>query len=107
MEVVNMTQHSGGIYAEPANPALPKADFKFDVARAALVVVDPQIDFLSPQGVSWGVFGPSITENNTVANVGRLFKGAKEAEIPVTISPPYYYPSDPVWKFAGPLEHHI
>ncbi len=102
-----MTQHSGGIYAEPANPALPKADFKFDVARSALVVVDPQIDFLSPQGVSWGVFGPSITENNTVANVGRLFKAAKEAQIPVAISPHYYYPCDHGWKFAGPLEKHM
>src|SRR5258708_19690860 len=107
MEVVNMTQHSGGIYAEPANPALPKADFKFDVARSALVVVDPQIDFLSRQGVSWRVFGPSITENNTVANVGRLFKAAKEAQIPVAISPHYYYPCDHGWKFAGPLEKQM
>ncbi len=54
-----MDRKSSGIYAEPANPALPKADFNFDLARSALVVVDPQIDFLSPQGVSWGVFGPS------------------------------------------------
>jgi nicotinamidase-related amidase len=102
-----MDQKSSGIYAEPANPALPKSDFKFDFARSALVVVDPQIDFLSPQGVSWGVFGASITENDTVANVGRLFKIAKQAGIPVAISPHYYYPCDHGWKFAGPLEKHM
>jgi nicotinamidase-related amidase len=104
---VSMAAVSTGIYAEPANPALPKADFEFDVNRCALVVVDPQIDFLSPQGVSWGVFGASITENGTVANVERLLKAAKHAGVPVAVSPHYYYPCDHGWKFAGPLEKHM
>ncbi|MGA7812460.1 MAG: cysteine hydrolase, partial [Caballeronia sp.] len=44
--------HAGQVnphpYADPVNPALPPSDFKLDVSRAALVVVDPQNDFLSP-----------------------------------------------------------
>ncbi len=28
--------------------------------RTALVVTDPQIDFLSPKGVTWGVVGKSV-----------------------------------------------
>ena len=41
------------IYAEPAEPALPPTNFRLNPARAALVLTDPQIDFLSPEGVSW------------------------------------------------------
>jgi hypothetical protein len=44
-----------------------------------LVVVDPQNDFLSPAGASWALFGESILENNTVSNIGRLFKVSKAA----------------------------
>jgi nicotinamidase-related amidase len=91
-------------YADPANPALPETGFKLDRSKAALVVVDPQNDFLSPSGVSWSVFGASITENNTVSNLGRLFKASKEAKIAVAVSPHYYYPSDHEWHFGGPLE---
>jgi nicotinamidase-related amidase len=91
-------------YADPANPALPQSGFKLDRSKAALVVIDPQNDFLSPSGVSWPVFGQSITENNTVANLGRLFKVAKMVGITVAVSPHYYYPVDHEWQFGGPLE---
>jgi hypothetical protein len=51
------------IYAEPHNPALSISDFVLDLEHAALVITDPQIDFLSPEGVSWPVFGDSIRDN--------------------------------------------
>ncbi|MEO9873772.1 MAG: cysteine hydrolase [Anderseniella sp.] len=91
-------------YADPATPALPPSDMKLDLSRAALVVTDPQIDFLSPDGVTWGVVGQSVTEHNTVANIETLFKAAKAAEITVAVSPHYYYPTDHGWKFEGALE---
>jgi nicotinamidase-related amidase len=61
-------------------------------------------DFLSPEGVTWGVIGESVTENNTVENIEQLFRAAKEAGLPVFISPHYYYPSDHGWQFEGTLE---
>ena len=70
----------------------------------ALVVTDPQNDFLSPDGVTWGLVGQSVTENNTVENIESLFKAAKANDIPVFISPHYYYPTDHGWKFEGTLE---
>ncbi len=91
-------------YAPPAKPALPETGFKLDGKRAALVVTDPQIDFLSPDGVTWGVVGKSVERNNTVANIERLFKAAKAADMTVAISPHYYYPTDHGWQFGGPLE---
>jgi nicotinamidase-related amidase len=70
----------------------------------ALVIIDPQNDFLSPEGVTWGVVGESVTQNNTVENIESLFEAAKEAELQVFISPHYYYPHDHGWKFEGALE---
>jgi nicotinamidase-related amidase len=91
-------------YAPPANPALPPSDMKLDLPRTALVVTDPQIDFLSPNGVTWGVVGESVKEHNTVENILRLFIAAKKAGITVAVSPHYYYPTDHGWKFEGALE---
>jgi nicotinamidase-related amidase len=44
-------------YAEPENPALPISDFVLDREHAALVITDPQIDFLSPEGANLCVEG--------------------------------------------------
>lgn len=97
-----MTEPS--IYAEPANPALPGSGFVFDVERAALVVTDPQVDFLSPDGVSWPVFGESVRDNNTVAHIDELFCAARKAGLTVAVSPHYFYPTDRQWLFGDPLE---
>ena len=91
-------------YAAPAEPALPPSDMVLRAGHVALVVTDPQIDFLSPDGVTWGVVGDSVTRNGTVANIGRLFKTAKAKGLTVAVSPHYYYPTDHGWKFEGPLE---
>ncbi|WP_428679405.1 cysteine hydrolase [Reyranella sp.] len=91
-------------YADPPNPALPASTFKFDRRRAALVVTDPQIDFLGETGAAFAVFKESIEEQRTVPNLRRLFEAAKQAEVPVIISPHYYYPHDHHWEFAAPGE---
>ena len=91
-------------YADPLNPALPPTGMKLDTRRAALVVIDPQVDFMSPKSPAWPVVGESVTEQNTVPNLVRLFRAAKEVDMPVVISPHYYYPHDHRWKVQGPLE---
>src|SRR6476620_1106888 len=95
------------IYSEPQNPALPTSGFVLDLEHAALVITDPQIDFLSPEGVSWPVFGDSIRENDTVAHIGELLDAAKLAEITVAVSPHYFYPTDKQWRFGDPLEQFM
>jgi nicotinamidase-related amidase len=82
---------------------LPNPGMAID-KHTALVVTDPQNDFLSPEGVTWGVVGESVTENKTVENIETLLKTAKKEGIPVFISPHYYYPTDHGWKFEGALE---
>ncbi|WP_299612475.1 cysteine hydrolase [uncultured Tateyamaria sp.] len=97
-------QDANNPYAEPAVPGLPSSDMKLDLSRAALVVTDPQNDFLSPDGVTWGVIGPNATELNTVENIETLFRTAKDHDITTAVSPHYYYPTDHGWKFEGALE---
>ena len=84
--------------------ALPNPGMTIDPERTALVVTDPQNDFLSPNGVTWGVVGQSVSDNNTVDNIERLFRTAKNTDIPVFVSPHYYYPHDHGWRFEGALE---
>lgn len=95
---------AAGTYDDPATPALPQTDVSIGKSDTALVVIDPQIDFLHPNGVTWKVVGDSVTEHNTVENIGRLFKAAKEAGMTTAVSPHFYYPTDKGWKFEGPLE---
>jgi nicotinamidase-related amidase len=50
--------HDPSAYAPPDKGALPQTGFALDRPRAALVVTDPQVDFLSPQGVSTTTIPP-------------------------------------------------
>lgn len=76
-----------------------------DPRTTALVITDPQNDFLSPQGVTWGLVGASVTENRTVEHLVELLEAAKEHGVPVFISPHYYYPTDKGWQFGGTVEN--
>ena len=87
-----------------ANAQLPDPGMDIEPGRTAVLITDPQNDFLSPDGVTWGVVGKSVTDNNTVANIESLFKAAKANNMPVFVSPHYYYPTDHGWKFEGALE---
>jgi nicotinamidase-related amidase len=82
---------------------LPDPGFTVD-ENTAIVITDPQNDFLSPNGVTWGVVGESVVANNTVDNIEALFKVAKEKGITVFVSPHYYYKHDLNWEFEGSLE---
>jgi nicotinamidase-related amidase len=77
---------------------------QFSRCHTALVVIDPQNDVLSETGVSWGLVGASVTENNTVENLDRLFRAAKDRDYGVFVSPHYLYPHDQAWRFGGAVE---
>jgi len=76
-----------------------------DPRHTALVITDPQNDFLSPQGATWGLVGESVTANRTVEHLIELLKAAKAAGLPVFVSPHYYYPTDKNWQFGGTVEN--
>lgn len=82
---------------------LPDPGFKFD-NNTAIVITDPQNDFLSEKGVAWGAVGASVKANNTIENLRKLFELAAQKNILVFVSPHYYYQHDHQWKFEGVLE---
>ena len=88
----------------PALAQLPNPGMEVDAPRTAVVLTDPQNDFLSPDGMTWGLVGKSVEANNTVENIETLMKTAKANGIEVFISPHYYYPTDHGWEFGGAVE---
>ena len=84
--------------------AFPNPGVSIDPSRTALLVTDPQNDFLSPEGATWGLVGENVIENGTIENIERLFRAAKSTGMPVFVSPHYYFPTDHGWKFEGALE---
>jgi nicotinamidase-related amidase len=74
------------------------------IEGTALVLTDPQNDFLSPEGATWELVGESVVENGTVDHIEQLLRAAKDHDVDVFISPHYYYPTDGEWQFGGTVE---
>jgi nicotinamidase-related amidase len=93
-------------FAAPAfaDDGLPHPGFDIVTGQTALLVTDPQNDFLSPDDVAWGVVGANVEANGTVENIDALFATAKATDMPVFVSPHYYFPHDHGWQFEGALE---
>jgi len=91
-------------FISSAAAQLPDPGLEIEPGRTAVVITDPQNDFLSPEGVTWGVVGKSVTANHTVEHIETLIREAKGNDIPVFVSPHYYYPTDDGWQFGGALE---
>mgnify|MGYP003385636807 CR=1 FL=1 len=89
------------------NSLMPETLSSIDCKRVALVITDPQNDVLSETGVAWGAVGESVVKNNVVNNLESLFSAATSSNIPVFVSPHYYYETDHGWHFGGALEQFM
>jgi nicotinamidase-related amidase len=76
---------------------------KIHQTDTAVVFIDPQNEVLSEKGAPWPLLKESLTENNTIENMERIFRAAKAHEFEVFISPHYFYPTDNGWMFNGPF----
>ncbi len=59
--------------------------------HTALLIVDPQNDFLSSKGAIWGLVGKTVVENHVVANLSNLLKTAQIVQMPVFVAPHHYH----------------
>jgi hypothetical protein len=48
---------------------LPYPGFEITPGSTAIVITDPQVDFLSKDGVTWAIVGPSVEKNGTLENL--------------------------------------
>jgi nicotinamidase-related amidase len=79
----------------------------FNTSRTALVVTDPQNDFLNEKGVAYGLFAENIEALDTISNIETLFKTAKRYQMPVFVSPHGYFPHDYQWNPPGALQKQL
>jgi len=63
---------------------------KIGPKMTALVIIDPQNDFLSEKGVVWDLVGNLVVKNRVVDKLKALVAKAKEAGVAVVYSPHYY-----------------
>lgn len=80
---------------------LPNPGMTIETKRTALVITDLQNDFLTRGGNGWSLLAESYAKFDTVANLERLLRAAKETGLTVLISPHYYYPTDRDWSVPG------
>ena len=63
---------------------------KLDLKSTAILITDPQNDFLSEGGAVWDLVGSEVKKYNVVEKLNLLRQTAKKVGIPVFYSPHYY-----------------
>ena len=77
---------------------------KVDSNSTALLVIDPQNDFLTEAGVVWDLVGEGVVKNQVVDKLSKLIAKAKESGIEVFYSPHYYDKEFEAWKDNNPID---
>lgn len=63
---------------------------KIDAKTTAILIIDPQNDFLSQGGAVWDLVGDEVKKNDVVNKLKKIKEIAKESGITVFYSPHYY-----------------
>lgn len=66
------------------------SELELDPQSTAVLITDPQVDFLKPESVVWDKVGETVEENAVVDKLRRLREAAREGDIPVIYSPHEY-----------------
>lgn len=86
--------------AEPATPT-------FDKTTTAVLITDPQNDFLREDGLLYKLLADNLKELNTVDNIETLMKTAKSAGYALAVDPLVYTSLDGGWSNAGALQRQL
>lgn len=85
----------------PENPVL------FDRTSTAIVITDPQNDFLAETGKLNGLVAESISRLGTVNNIETLMRVAKSERITLAVDPLVYDAQDGDWLNPGILQKQL
>ncbi|WP_420410969.1 isochorismatase family cysteine hydrolase [Roseibium sp.] len=86
--------------AETPLPALDKA-------TTAIVITDPQNDFLSENGLLYGLVSENLAELGTIDNIEILMKTAKSTGVALAVDPLVYTKVDIERSGAGALQRQL
>lgn len=79
----------------------------FDKAHTAVLITDPQNDFLREDGMLYKLLADNLKELGTVGNIEKLMKTAKSAGVALAVDPLVYTASDKTWSNAGALQRQL
>lgn len=79
----------------------------FDKARTAIVITDPQKDFLDKEGKLYGLVAPNMEKLGTIANIETLMQTSKDKKITLAVDPLVYTRLDINWANAGALQRQL
>lgn len=86
--------------AAGAAPALDKS-------RTAVLITDPQNEFLREDGKLYKLLADNLKELGTVDNIEKLMKTAKKSGVALAVDPLVYTALDGNWANAGALQRQL
>lgn len=78
-----------------------------DKAHTAVVITDPQNEFLREDGKLYGLLKDNLNELGTIDNIERLMKAAKSKGMTLAVDPLVYTQLDGNWTNAGALQRQL
>lgn len=75
-----------------------------DPKSTALVIIDPQNDFLSEGGVVWDLVGEQVVARKVVEKLTSLISSARRAGVAVVYIPHYYDREFKEWENVNPID---
>lgn len=98
---------SASTYATAAHAneaAQAQAGFRPDRAHTAVLITDPQNDFMSEKGAAWGLVKDNVLRLRTRENIAALVGAAKASNMDLFVSPHFYFGADNGWLARGPIQ---
>lgn len=80
---------------------------KFDREHTAVLITDPQNEFLSEKGKLNKLLAENLAELGTVDNIEKLMAGTKKIGMTLAVDPLVYTELDGTWKNAGALQRQL
>jgi len=79
------------------------ATTEINAKRTALVIIDPHVDYRSPESVVWDLVGEQVGKNGVVEHLVVLKEAAERAGIPVFYSPLYFDHEYGSWRHLNKI----
>lgn len=93
----------GSAAAHAAETVLPV----FNKKTTAVLITDPQKDFLDKRGMLFDLVAPNMERLNTIENIETLMKTAKSTNVQLAVDPLVYTRRDLDWSQAGVLQQQL
>jgi biuret amidohydrolase len=78
-----------------------------DREHTAVLITDPQNEFLSKKGKLYELLADNLNELHTIDNIEKLMQGSKQSGIALAVDPLVYTALDGDWVNAGALQRQL